>query len=108
MTAAEITKFREDFASIVYLRGQIKSYAASIRRLESWNKGGSHDNAIARDYGILDGYKAKIKEKLRGKPYDAWRDFSKTLTTTMAKMKASRNDATKNKWQAKIDSLTWA
>jgi hypothetical protein len=48
MTTDEINNFRKEFASIVYVRNSVKTYAYNLRKLESWNKNGSHDNAIKR------------------------------------------------------------
>ena len=107
MTEDQIKTFREEFASIVFWFGEVKSQAGVISRLESWNKGGSHDKAIIKAIDTLNSCRKKLREKLKGKSYAEWRDFSKNLTALNGKLKRSVNDATRQKWQKEIDNATF-
>lgn len=107
MTPGEFTKFRNEFASIVYWKGMVKERAFSISMLERCNKNGSHDEAIRRGVTYLNEAKSKLKEKLNGKSYDEWKFFSARLSTIKAKGKAASMKETKDKWQKEFENVKW-
>ena len=105
MTETEIQEFKTEFASIVHWQGMIKSQSAQLRRLEAYNKGGSHDNAILKAIDVFKSYKSKLKEKLKGKSYEEWKEFSSKISAIRGKRNRAVNDATKQKWQNQINAL---
>jgi hypothetical protein len=107
MTASEIEKFRTEFQSIVYFKGMVKEAANNISRLEAWNKGGSHDDAILKAIDRLKEIRIKLNSRLYGKSYKDWATFSKRLTVLKSKIKSSRQETTKAKWQSEIDRMKW-
>lgn len=105
MTEIEIQEFRKQFASIVYWQGMIKEQSGTLRRLEAWNKSGSHDNAILNAIEVFKSYKLKLKEKLNGKSYEEWKEFSRNISVLQNKRNRAVNDATKQKWQNQLNAL---
>lgn len=96
MTKEEQLQFRKEFAAIVYWKSSVKEQAQKISQLQMWDKNGSHEKAILAAVNELDRCKTELKERLKGKSYQEWRDFSKKLSLLNSKLKTLKN----------IDSIT--
>lgn len=95
--------FRKEFASIVYLKGMIKSHRRHIADLHIWDKNGSHKDAILRSLTKRDELNKSFEEKLKRKTYEQWKETSRKLSLLKAKLK--RKSADKQKIEAEVKEL---
>lgn len=107
MTTEEITRFRKEFASIVWSKGEVKERAHNLRLMEAFDKDDSHKEAVERNKNNLFKAQNSLKEKLKGRTYEEWKEFSKKLSFLTQRVKYSAKIITKEKWQKELDELQW-
>lgn len=82
--------FRDEFRSIIYQRSQLSAAICRIKEYSRFDKNGSHANAIRKTMDQAKEIERIIDEKLKGKSYDQWREFSKKLTAISSKVKIAK------------------
>lgn len=107
MTPSEITKFRKDFASIVFWKGMLKSQKRNVGTVTRFDKNGSHQKATLRSIETLDDYREKFDAKLKGKTYEEWAAMSRAISVIKNKIQRSATDRAKQKWQEELFKLSW-
>lgn len=69
MTESEFLKYKQDFKSIVYLKGQITDKRNYVKTLCAYDKNDSHKQAILLGLSQLEKVKKEFAEKLNGVDY---------------------------------------
>lgn len=105
MNSEQIKEFRTKFQRIVFIKSEIKTVAAHLTKLHTWDKNDSHKKAIEIDLTKLDEFKVTYKERLEGKTYEEWKNFSHLISQLNNKIQRSKNDATKSKWKNELEKL---
>lgn len=108
MTSSEITKFRQEFSSIVFWKGMINSQKRNVGTVTRFDKNGSHKNATLKSINTLNDYREKFELKLNGKSYEEWAAMSKTISQIKNKIQRSVTARAKQKWQEALDNLSWS
>ena len=72
-----IKSFRKEFATIVYIKGKLKSSKLYISKLSRYDKHDSHKEAILKAIENKDKILKELNEKLKGKTYEDWAEFSR-------------------------------
>lgn len=86
MTPEKITKFKADFKSLVYTKGMVTEANNKIKQLSRWDRDGSHEKAIVKAIEKRDKIKKDYTEKLKGKRYEQWKDFSRKISTLNSRL----------------------
>lgn len=105
MTLEEQIKFRKVFKRIIAKRSMVKSTAFNIARLESWNKKGSHENAIKKATEFHNSLKDEFLEMLKGHSYEHWRETSRKLALFSNRMKNATSIDVQQRCQGEINLL---
>ena len=103
MSSQEIEKFKSAFKSIVYTKGLVTSTQNWHRQLCAWDKNDSHKQKIIECIADIKEIKKQLEEKLGGKTYAEWRDFSREISGLQGRLKAA--EQSKNKSKVTIDKL---
>jgi hypothetical protein len=100
MTEEQITEFRSQFKSIVYLKGEITSCNQKIAALTHYDRNDSHKAAILRALSKKEEIKAKYEAALQGNTYEWWQKRSKRLSVILYNVKRSRT--ARLKWENEL------
>lgn len=104
MTPEEITRFREAFKKIVYLKGEMIKNNKHIARLTRYDKNGSHKKALLKMMDIKRKNFIEYKLLLSGTTYEDWLKKSYKLTV-LQRMLKKVSETKQLKYQQQLDEL---
>lgn len=83
MKVQDVEIFRAEFKKIVYQKGLVADSEKRIRELSTWNKDGSHHNAVITEMNNRMRLKDKLKDMLKGVDYKDWQMMGKKVSALM-------------------------
>ncbi len=105
MTTEQTKQFRTELKALITINRDLARNKEHLANLNSWDKHGSHMNAILNTINQRHHMVTKRNEMLKGYPYTEWLAANRKIGGLMERLKRAKTGQTKTKIELELAKI---